>query len=863
MYDLAAIQARLEDSRSGLRVLEGELVRHIYQKLNNLEGTDSLPLALWRRELEFLYGDIDALLEPDSGPLWERYGLPPGSPSRLFQSVQTCYSVLVKLIAFRLAGGEGELPDILSGRAFREAGVCNYCYEDWFSWILADWDGETEKLCTALRDQLEDTAVPPGEVPAFRPDSFRQLYESAVPQRLRRALGEFHTPGWLIRCVLDNALAAADRPAEELSFLDPTCGSGGFLVCAMELIQARTGGRVGPEQVWGMDINPLAVLTAKTAYLAARAGERVRVIPVYQGDVIHLPQQQGDRLVIDAGCGLTCVLPLALCRRVRDSKKSPFQPEKLLSLVREGAEGCPHCAQLWKTLSGLDSFSQKILANRLLNQIFLFFHPRADAAVGNPPWVNWENLPEDCRARSRDLWPEYGLLDTRGWSMSFSKEDISTLITCVVIHRLVRERGLVSFVLRQVLFKSAQNGAMFRRFQVKEIPFRVLRVDDLSETNPFPGLGTRSALVLIRRDEAQRFPVDYCRWRRRRGFWKVSKTPSAPADRVLALVERQELAAFPAVRTEPSSPWVSAPAELARELGSLLGQNPYRARTGVFTGGANGVFWLDRLEPLPGGTVLADNGAERARRKVRQVRAELETRYLYPLLQGSGLEQWRVSGSRYILCPHDRDSRIRPVEEEALARDVPGTWAYLQSFRAELEGRGGVAGWERNLHGQHFYTLLRVGAYTFAPYKVAWRYIARSFITAVVSTVRDPVLGEKLYLPNEKVVYVGLEDEGEAYYLCGVLSSAPIRFCVQCYMSPISISAHVLDKLNIPPYCAENPLHREIGDLCRMGHRTQDPKNLQTLQSRLDRAAGVLYGMGEGTVERMRTQVTGGRRTYI
>ena len=121
MYDLAAIQARLEDSRSGLRVLEGELVRHVYQKLNSLEGTDSLPLALWRRELEFLYGDIDALLEPDSGPLWERYGLPPGSPSRLFQSVQTCYSVLVKLIAFRLAGGEGELPDILSGRAFREA----------------------------------------------------------------------------------------------------------------------------------------------------------------------------------------------------------------------------------------------------------------------------------------------------------------------------------------------------------------------------------------------------------------------------------------------------------------------------------------------------------------------------------------------------------------------------------------------------------------------------------------------------------------------------------------------------------------------------------------------------------------------
>ena len=62
----------------------------------------------------------------------------------------------------------------------------------------------------------------------------------------------------------------------------------------------------------------------------------------------------------------------------------------------------------------------------------------------------------------------------------------------------------------------------------------------------------------------------------------------------------------------------------------------------------------------------------------------------------------------------------------------------------------------------------------------------------------------------------------EAYYLCGILSSAPVRCCVTCYMNPTSISAHVLDKLHIPAFDPADSRHLSIAASLRGG-----PPNLR------------------------------------
>ena len=71
-------------------------------------------------------------------------------------------------------------------------------------------------------------------------------------------------------------------------------------------------------------------------------------------------------------------------------------------------------------------------------------------------------------------------------------------------------------------------------------------------------------------------------------------------------------------------------------------------------------------------------------------------------------------------------------------------------------------------------------------------------------------------------MYVSTQDEAEAYYLCGLLSSTLVAECVKSYMNPTSISAHILNKLNIPSFDRDNPLHQEISRLCKDGHGKQD-----------------------------------------
>ncbi len=81
------------------------------------------------------------------------------------------------------------------------------------------------------------------------------LYQSLQPEGLRNALGLYYTHAEVVRYLLDGlALGPGER------FLDPCCGSGAFLVNA---------GTARPELLYGVDIDPLAVLIARTNLLCA------------------------------------------------------------------------------------------------------------------------------------------------------------------------------------------------------------------------------------------------------------------------------------------------------------------------------------------------------------------------------------------------------------------------------------------------------------------------------------------------------------------------------------------------------------------------------------------------------------------
>lgn len=429
--------------------------------------------------------------------------------------------------------------------------------------------------------------------------------------------------------------------------------------------------------------------------------------------------------------------------------------------------------------------------------------PQTDYIVGNPPWVNWEYLGEGYRERTRSLWEHYHLFTARGMDAGFVKEDISALFTYVSASKLLKPGGTLAFLLKTSLLKSVKQGQGFRMFTLpdhtKLAPEKVI---SLEQAKPFEGVQTPCVLALLQKGAELRYPVT----------WEVL-TPGEPGRPAV----KQTLMARPSKTSDPTSGWTTSDAS-----DPVYGTAPerYRPRTGVFCGGSNAVFQFT-ITGNTGGAVSAENYLGKARNKVEQVSVQLEKDYLYPLITGRDIGFWQVGYERYILCPHTAQTRMYPVGTDELP---PLTRRHLLHFEPVLRARKGFTSMDRSIHQQHFYTLQRIGKYTFAPYKVAWKYISKTFTPVVIEPVTDPFLGKRVPLINEKVIFIGLENRHEAYYLCGILSANRYRRAIESTMMSTQVSPGIVMNLDIPVYEPQNTQHVTISQLCEQGHQAAKEK---------------------------------------
>ena len=112
-------------------------------------------------------------------------------------------------------------------------------------------------------------------------DIFQELYQQFFLIITRHKIGEFYTPSNLVKEMLKYGYKVG------LKTLDPSCGSGSFLI---ELIIKILNSNVKKtlqfeaiENIYGFDINPLATLTAKVNIL-------LLLIEVYKVEMSQLPK---------------------------------------------------------------------------------------------------------------------------------------------------------------------------------------------------------------------------------------------------------------------------------------------------------------------------------------------------------------------------------------------------------------------------------------------------------------------------------------------------------------------------------------------------------------------------------------------
>ncbi|GAB4562679.1 MAG: N-6 DNA methylase [Anaerolineae bacterium] len=803
-----------------------------------------------------------------------------------------------------------ELQNLESGGLFRALGLKNLLEGDFFAWYLDAWNPEVEE---ALRQVLARLAeYNPATVqddPHSARDLLKKLYHYLLPREIRHDLGEFYTPDWLAERLLNQMNAPwfimprGNRPPKDLPdkrLLDPACGSGTFLVLATRALKANCflAGlseadtlEVILNSVVGIDLNPLAVTAARVNYLLAIADllpyrRREVEIPVYLADSILTPARGEDLFAQNRRVLETAVGPLPV-PEVIDTRA---EMERLTDLLEEYVRGdfstqaflarakkeipdladAPHAdevlTELYETLRdlhrrGLDGIWARVLKNAFMP---LFLEP-FDYVVGNPPWINWESLPQAYREQTAELWTRYGLFVHSGMDtiLGKGKKDASTLMTYAVADRFLKEGGKLGFLITQSVWKTGA-GQGFRRFCIGQNgPYLWVRhVDDLSSLQVFEGASTRTSAFVLQKGRPTRYPVPHTYWK------KTTKGKGldydSTLDEVMAQTKRLQFHAVPVDPDDPTSPWLTARRKALDAVRKVLGASEYRAYEGANTGGANGAYWLEILAERPDGPVVVRNVTEGVKRKVESITTELEPDLLYPLLRGRDVRRWYARPSLHILMVQDPKTR-RGINEQVLQQRYPKTWAYLKRFEEVLLERSGFKRYftrkdkgGRVVETGPFYSMFNVGDYTFAPWKVVWRYIASEMMAAVVG--EDKSSG-KLIVPDHRLMIVPVGSEAEACYITGALNSSAGRFIVATFIIGTQISTHVLEKIRIPRYDLANPVHQRLAALSQQAHELAPAAyngdktaraELRRVEEAIDLAAARLWSLTEEELAEIR-----------
>ncbi len=672
--------------------------------------------------------------------------------------------------------------------------------------------------------------------------------------------------------------------------LDPACGSGTFLILAIRSIKehARRQGLGETETleiilqgVMGVDLNPLAVLAARVGYLLAIADlvpfrRGPIAIPVFLADSIRIPTEgatlfeHGQR-VLDTVVGR---FP------VPENIRSADELGRLTEILHEYVQGrfslgafldraCNDFAiapatrdwdtlsELYQLLTVLHQDNRDAIWARVIKNAFMpLFLGRFDYVVGNPPWVNWESLPEGYRKKTVNLWAEYKLFPHTGFQriLGGSSDDISVLMTYVSADRYLKSGGTLAFVITQTVFKTAAAGKGFRRFQLGNGEHLGVRlVEDMSELRPFEGAANRTSVLIMDKGVATRFPVPYKYWKktvRRAGLGYDSTL-----DQVLGITRRLDFEASPVDPRDLTSPWLTGRAYAVRALQSCIGASEYQARKGVYAS-ANGVFWLEVVATVPPSRLIVRNLRAGAKQVVEAVTTDIESALVFPLLRGRDVSRWRATPSAHILVTHASGRGLNAIDQRVMERTYPRTIAYLRLFEKQLRQTGLFRRYftRRDRRGKTvetgpFYSMFDIGGYTFAPYKVVWREVASSLTAAVVDSHH-----EKVVIPDHKLVLLPCDDLEEACYVCAVLNSTITNFIVMSYAVGTQIAPHIFDFVAVPIFDSANSCHMKLAQLGAEAHKlaagtTGGDSQMSALETRVDMAVAELWGIDRVELE--------------
>ena len=425
--------------------------------------------------------------------------------------------------------------DLLRGRQLQnKTGLQGIVESDFFAWP-AEVGGLPLMQALARRIARFDWSQAPADIAAI-------LYMTVIPADERRQLGEYYTPNWLARDMVRELVTA---PLGQ-RVLDPACGSGTFLVAAVEHFLAAANSVKLPassvfnrlrEAVTGIDVHPVAVHLARTAWvLAARpaieaAGQTALSVPVYLGDALQLGfrndllAEHEIRIEVKNERKTELVFPISLVERANDF-------DALMSDIADAIEDGDDPAlalddhgitdpQERRTLQGTIAEMRQLHAEgndhiwayytRNLVRPVVLSRRKVDVLIGNPPWLNYNKTASTLRRELEQQSKEtYGIWTGGRYA---THQDVAGLFFTCSTDLYLQGGGVIGMVLPHSALQTGQyakwrtgawqTGRRGRRrsrvSSVLKVDFRYKPAWDLEKLEPNTFFPVAAAVVFAKR----------------------------------------------------------------------------------------------------------------------------------------------------------------------------------------------------------------------------------------------------------------------------------------------------------------------------------------------------------------------------
>lgn len=807
-------------------------------------------------------------------------------------ALQTAYAIIVKIVAYRIASIvryksalidfeslmnideaalRHQLLSLEEGAIFRDYGITNLLEGDFFAWYCSNEQWSSDIACSIknvfkMLSMYSDKAALNTETKSA--DFFKELYQGMMPAAVRHSLGEYYTKRWIAQQVVDEAISEASIP--NWKGLDPCCGSGTFLTVMIDRVLEETKELPTDIQlkevlnrVKGIDLNPVAVLTARVNYFINIAhllqDQQELEIPIYLGDSSYVPRNKvydgidcleytintllapieilvPASMVSDPFAFSQAMTRIELFIRNLDEDNTYLCLEKLVApsdlthLVKE---------QIRKLATELVELEKRnwdgIWARIITNYLTTANLGKFDVIVGNPPWVDWKSLPSGYRDKIKSLCISRNLFSgdrvTGGINLN-----ICALISNVVSENWLSNNGVLAFLMPEpLIFQPSYEG--FRNLYLSDgSRLYIQKITNWTKAgHPFKPVTQKFLTYYISRK-----PVDYSK-----GIdvdWFVLKEHKNH-DGLENIVFSDYFDMYRGIaatchETKNIFTYVESRYQL-NDFMSVAGQAEYVGREGIeFYPQEMTIFEVSGLPATKTCTSLRNIQVKKSKYHVPQSIELLETEFLHPLIKGVDISPFHVDVSGYIVpFPYDKRDERLPIPLDELAIKAPKLAAFYQKYKDLILAQ---TNYNERIIGRtgEFYALARVGAYSFADCYVAFRDNTK-WGAAVVTQIETEWGGKKRPQFQNHAVSICEDSNGkfitldEAHYICGILNT-PVAFDYVLKSSDAR-SFPIRPRVYIPKYNPCNGIHAEISELSKKAHELyEDHEQLMHIVARLN-----------------------------